>query len=80
MSEEQRYNFMLERDGEELALAFAVQVCKGYRSAVLQGRKRGYSNPHHGSIPEYRRGFIESHLFYKRILAEQTKTDACLQR
>lgn len=66
--EQKRFDFVVERDGLTAALAFGIQVHKSYRAAVLRSRKRGFPNPHHGSLPEYRRGFIESHLFYKKIL------------
>lgn len=60
------------RDGVAGALEFAKRTMIQYRRAVLNSRKRGKINPSHGSIPEYRRGFIESYLSFKKYILENT--------
>lgn len=59
-----RLAFVRNRDGT--ATDFAKQIVSQYRKAVLTSRKRGYAKPSHASLPEYRRGFIESYLVAKR--------------
>lgn len=63
-SECERLAFIKTRDGS--AVDFARQIVTQYRRAVLTSRKRGYEKPSHASLPEYRRGFIESYLVAKR--------------
>jgi hypothetical protein len=63
-SECERLSFIKGRDGT--AIPFARQVVSQYRKAVLTSRKRGYTNPSHASLPEFRRKFIESYLIAKR--------------
>ena len=72
-SEQQRFDFMVERDGMEEALGFAERTMKIYRSAVLQSRKTGHTKPHHASLPEYRRGFIESYCYLKKMVLMKEK-------
>ena len=67
--ETQRLAFIEGRDGKTAARAFARQTMSAYRKAVLSSRKRGHTNPHHASLPEYREGFIRSYLAFKRYLA-----------
>ena len=59
-----RLAFIKSRDGS--AIIFAKQIISQYRSAVLTSRKRGYDRPSHASLPQYRRGFIESYLVAKK--------------
>ncbi|MHB0929106.1 MAG: hypothetical protein ACYC3W_09295 [Candidatus Nanopelagicales bacterium] len=68
-SEEQRIAFLLERDGLAETLSFCRQTLKNYRTCVLQSQKRKAPKRHHASLPEYRRGFIESYVVLKRFLA-----------
>jgi hypothetical protein len=59
-----RLAFIEQRDGKQAASEFARRTMAIYRTAVLCSRKRG-KVPHHASLPEYRRGFIESYLAFK---------------
>ena len=69
MAEEQRLAFVQARDGVPGAVAFARQTMMIYRTSVLRSRKRGIDKPHFASLPEYRRGFIESYLAFKDYAA-----------
>jgi hypothetical protein len=71
MSEQERLKFVESRDGIEGAKAFAKRTMQIYRSCVLRSRKRGYKNPHHASIPEYRESFIRSYLEFKHYLLKE---------
>ena len=51
----------------EEAIAFAEQTKKVYKKALLQKGKDG-GKPHHATLPQYRRSFIESYLTFKRFL------------
>lgn len=66
--EQQRLTFLENRDGKKGAREFAQKTLRIYRTAVLCSRKRGQKKPHHASLKEYRRGFIESYLCFKRYL------------
>jgi len=71
--EHQRLRFVEQRDGLAGALAFAKQTRAVYRTCVLRSRKRGFTNPHHASLAEYRRAFIESYLVLKHFIAYHEK-------
>lgn len=68
MQEKKRLAFVEQRDGAKEAVAFAKRTMQTYRTCVLRSRKRGFKNPHHASLPEYRRGFIESYLVFKKYV------------
>jgi len=68
MAEEQRLKFMKERDGVEGAVAFARQTLKAYRMSLRRSRKRGFDPIHHATLPEFRRGFVESCLAFRAYL------------
>jgi hypothetical protein len=68
MAEEQRLAFIEQRDGVKGTIAFAEQGMQIYRTCVLRSRKRGFDRPHHASLPEYRRVFIESYLAFKNYV------------
>ena len=70
--ENDRLAFIEQRDGLVEAIAFAQRTLKTYRTCVLCSRKRGFSKPHHASIPEYRRTFIQSYLSFKSFLKEHS--------
>jgi len=70
MPETSRLKFIEARDGRQAAIDFAVQTMKTYRTCVLNSRKRGAAKPHHASLPQYRREFIESYQAFKRYLAD----------
>ena len=67
-AEKKRLGFVENRDGNAGAIAFAMQSRSQYRRAVLTSRKRRFTKPSHASLPEYRRGFIESYLAFKRYI------------
>jgi|GEM_PF-1563917 len=73
-AEKQRLGFVENRDGIAGAIAFAMQCRSQYRKAVLTSRKRGLTKPSHASLPEYRRGFIESYLAFKRYIETPNST------
>ncbi len=77
-AEKQRLGFVENRDGIAGAIAFARQCRSQYRKAVLASRKRGLTKPSHASLPEYRRGFIESYLAFKRYIETPNSTWASL--
>ncbi len=66
INEQQRFEFLVARDGMEKALEFAERTMRSYRRAVLHSRKCGHTKPHHASLPEYRRKYILSYLYNKR--------------
>lgn len=70
--ESERLGFVEARDGKNGAVEFARRTMAIYRTCVLRSRKRGFANPHHASLPEYRRGFIESYCAFKTYLAVET--------
>jgi hypothetical protein len=72
MIEEERLTFIAKRDGIDGAVDFARRAMSQYRIAVLNSRKRGSVKPSHASLPEYRRGFIESYLAFKKYIANNT--------
>jgi len=67
-TETQRLAFIEARDGKTGAADFARRTMSIYRTCVLRSRKRGFATPHHASLPEYRRGFIESYCALKSYL------------
>lgn len=79
MCEQQRIQFMINRDGIDAAVDFARRTMVSYRKAVLRSYKRGYGpksqkgNIHFASIPEYRRKFIESYCAFKKFIKDNSK-------
>ena len=73
MNEELRLNFIILRDGLSAAHDFAKRTIIQYRKSVLRSRKRGFSNPHFASLPEYRRKFIESYCEFKAFTRNPPK-------
>lgn len=63
---ETRHLLIMEKSGLDEALRFALQTMKTYRKAVLNNRKHGRAFSH-ASLPQYKRGFIESYLVFKRF-------------
>lgn len=74
MNEMERLSFIESRDGLAAAILTATQILKVYRRSVLCSRKRGAVRPHHASLPEYRRGFIESYCVCKKFILERHGT------
>lgn len=76
MCEQDRLNFIIQRDGIDAAVDFARNTMKIYRKSVLRSHKRGYGynsqkgNIHFASIPEFRRKFIESYCAFKKFVAQ----------
>lgn len=60
MSEVQRLNFLIERDGLQAARDWACRTRGLYRVAVL-------NKDHYASKGKYRRMFIESYLEFKQF-------------
>lgn len=75
MAEDLRLAFVENRDGVDGAVNFAKRAMSQYRKAVLNSRKRGSVKPSHASLPEYRRGFIESYLAFKKYVLDQSRSD-----
>lgn len=67
-----RLLFIERRDGYLAALEFAKRTYKTYRKCLLLKRRvldaRGMrdKDPHHATFPQYRRGFIESCVAFRR--------------
>ena len=81
MSEKQRLDFIIERDGLDEAIAFAKRTVVIYRKCVLQSQKklnatpkhlRKFEKPHYTSFREYRRKFIQSYCEFKRFVGANT--------
>ena len=68
--EQQRIQFMIDRDGLEGATDFARRTMKIYRTAVLKSAKRGHEKPHFASTNDWRRKFIQSYLSFKAFLQQ----------
>ncbi len=70
-TEQERFEFLVARDGLQGALAFALATYKSYRMAVLRDGKRtlpakSVGTRHFASTPAYRKTFIQSYLYLKR--------------
>lgn len=70
------YNHELERiqhyintHGEDYAMDWIKTTYKVYRSCLMRSRKRGFLKPSHASLPEYRRGFIESCVTFRAYMS-----------
>lgn len=68
--ENERLNFVIQRDGMTEAIDYAKRTLKVYRTALFRSRKHGFSQPHHASIPEYRRLFVMSCLAFRKFIRE----------
>lgn len=68
--ETERIAFIENRDGKEAALVFVKQTFSVYRKSLYQSRKRGFQKPHHATLPEYRLGFIQSCLAFRKYIRE----------
>lgn len=73
-SEATRLQFLEGRDGPAGALAFAQLTYRTYRKALMQSRKRGCMKPHHATLPEYRRSFIESCVTFRHYITKGSLT------
>jgi pimeloyl-ACP methyl ester carboxylesterase len=72
--------FILERDGTQVALDFARRTLASYRAAVLCSVKHQAAKPHFASTPDYRRGFIQSYLGFKAFIAVHTLGERLLDK
>lgn len=72
MSEKQRLDFIIERDGLNEAVVFAKRTKVIYRKAVLMSRRRGYEKPHHASFREFRSKFIQSYCDFNRFIKDNS--------
>lgn len=70
MCEQQRIQFIIQRDGIEGAIDFARRTMKIYRTAVLKSAKRGHEKPHFASTHDWKRKFIMSYLAFKAFLQQ----------
>ncbi|OGA77750.1 MAG: hypothetical protein A3G81_29655 [Betaproteobacteria bacterium RIFCSPLOWO2_12_FULL_65_14] len=76
VDEENRLRFIEGRDGKAAAIAFARRTYGQYRECLLLKRRvldaRGQKDrkPHHATFPEYRRGFVESCIVFRRYLRQ----------
>ena len=75
--EADRFQFVVDRDGMAEALVFAERTYKSYRHAVLRNGKRtlpasAQGDRHFASLPEYRKGYIESYLYLKNKVLTST--------
>lgn len=61
MADKERMLFVLNRDGHDDFVRFVDQCVVVYRRAALAG-KRKYNHGFH-----YRRAYIESYLYHKRV-------------
>lgn len=66
-SELHRLVFIAQRDGLHAAVDFARRTLKLYRTCL---RLRGHNGTkrHHATLPQYRRGFVESCLVFRSNL------------
>lgn len=62
-----RLLFIQERDGKKGARDFAQRTLAKYRECLRQDGKRGRKF-HHASLPQYRRGFVESCVEFRNYL------------
>ncbi len=70
VSEKQRLDFIIDRDGLAEAITFAKRTMVVYRQSVLKSQKRGFEKPHHASFREFRRKFIQSYCDFKRFISD----------
>lgn len=62
----ERMQFVTERDGPEEAMYFARQCVHQYKIAALASKRKN------GQRGTYRRAFIESYLFHKQYILENS--------
>lgn len=78
-TEQDRINFIVQRDGVDAAVDFCKRTMKIYRVSILRSYKRGYGpkspkgNVHFASIPEFRRKFITSYCVMKQFVKVNDK-------
>jgi len=76
VDEENRLRFIERRDGKAAAIAFVRRTYGQYRECLLLKRRvldtRGENDrkPHHATLPEYRRGFVESCIVFRAYLRQ----------
>lgn len=69
-AETNRLAFIEARDGKALAADFARRTFDKYRECLRMDGKAG-RKLHHASLPQYRRGFVESCLTFRDYLRRQ---------
>lgn len=69
-SEYQRLQTIQAAQGISAMLAFAQRTYRVYRLCLMQSRKRGWTKPHHASLPEYRSSFIQSCGVFRKVLGK----------
>lgn len=66
-AEKNRLSFIENRDGKEAAKEFAQRTLDKYRECLRMDGRNGRKF-HHASLPQFRRGFVESCLEFRRYL------------
>lgn len=66
--ESRRLHMLEQRDGVDGAIVFAARTYDGYREALRHSRRRGFKDPSHASLPEYRLSFVRSCLAFRAYL------------
>lgn len=66
IADQDRIDFVLERDTPEEVLIFAKQCVHQYRGAVLASKRK------HGKRGAYREAYISSYLFHKNYVLENS--------
>ena len=64
LADQNRIDFLLERDTPEEVLTFAVQCVRQYRVAVIASKRK------HGKRGAFREKYISSYLFHKQYVLE----------
>lgn len=72
-SEWARIAFLEDRDGKVAALEFCARTYAKYRECIPKDGKPGRKF-HHASLPQYRRGFLESCLAFRSYLRSNQRT------
>lgn len=67
-SEQDRLAYIETHSGKEELDRFVRATYPVYRCSLMQSRKRGHQKPHHASLPEYRRSFIESCVEFRKYM------------
>lgn len=72
-----RILFVQERDGMDASREFVKRTYAKYRECLRLDGKRGRKF-HHASLPQYRRGFVESCLTFREYLRKTRWVDHTL--
>lgn len=67
LTDQDRINFLLERDTPEEVLVFAKQCVRVYRGAVIASKRK------FGRRGAFREAYINSYLFHKNYVSENQR-------